>query len=119
MYRVVFFVFATLPYLASATITLGKRFKVRETFMIYLSFYVSACFSIPFTTLPSITLNGLNPILNTSAVSFTHSHIVLKIAFSRTDGPKVCSSISDWIRALITQFDWLKNSAADFKSSCP
>merc|ERR1712244_154993 len=51
MYLVAFFVFATLPYLASATITL-------------------ACFSIPFTTLPSITLNGLNPILNTSAFSF-------------------------------------------------
>ena len=41
-------------------------------------------------------------------------HIVLKIALLRTDGPKICGSIYDWIRAKITQFDWLKNSAADF-----
>ena len=26
-------------------------------------------------------------------------HIVLKIALLRTDGPEVCGSISDWIRA--------------------
>ena len=26
-------------------------------------------------------------------------HIVLKIALSRTDGPEVCGSISDWIKA--------------------
>ena len=89
MYRVVFFVFATLPYLASATITLGISLKVRETFLIYHSFYVSACFSIPFTTLPSITLNGLNPILNTSAVSFP-------------------IRVSDWSMEDLDTSDWLK-----------
>ena len=30
---------------------------------------------------------------------FSIPHIVLKIALSRTDGPEVCGSISDWIRA--------------------
>ena len=33
---------------------------------------IAACFSIPFTTLPSISLNGLNAILNTSTVSRSH-----------------------------------------------
>ena len=30
---------------------------------------------------------------------FFRGHIVLTIALSQTDGPKVCISISDWIRA--------------------
>jgi len=40
----------TLPYIANATLTL-------------------ACFSLPFASLPSISLNGNNPILNTSTFS--------------------------------------------------
>jgi len=41
---------STLPYIANATLSL-------------------ACFSIPFASLPSISLNGNNPILNTSTFS--------------------------------------------------
>ena len=34
------------------------------------------------------------------------------------DSKSASGSISDWIRAQIMQFDWLKNGATYFKSSC-
>ena len=37
-------------------------------------------------------------------MKYSIDHIVLKIALSQTNGLKVCGSISDWIRAQITQF---------------
>ena len=52
-------------------------------------------------------------IISIQRYSIITSHIVLKIVLLWTIGFKVCSYISDWIRAYIMQIDWLKNNVAD------